>query len=45
MINIAYNPCLRYISNKLKTIAFVYQLKGFFVPCQAAQIVQFLLDD
>ena len=45
MTNIAYDPYLCYVSNKLKTIAFVHQLKAFFVSCQATQIVQFLLDD
>ena len=45
MTNAAYDSGLRYSSDKLRTIAFLYELKAFFVPSYAAQTVEFLSDD
>ena len=43
--NAAYDPYLHYSSDKLRTIASVYQPKASFVPSHAAQTVKFSLDD
>lgn len=45
MINAAYDPYLRYSSDKLRTIASVYHPKAFFDPFHTTQTEQFLPDD
>ena len=41
----AYDPCLHYSSDKLRTIASVYQPKASFVPSHAAQTIEFSPDN
>ena len=45
MTKAAYDLGLRYSSNKLRTIAFLYKPKASFVPSHAAQIVEFSPND
>lgn len=45
IINTAYDLYLRYSSDKLKTIAFIYQQKASFVPFYTIQIIKFLPND
>ena len=45
MTNAAYNPGLHYSSEQLRTIAFLYKPKAFFVPFHAAQTIEFSPDD
>ena len=43
--SVAYDPCLHYSSDKLKTIASVYQPKASFVSFHSGQIIEFLPDN